>query len=442
MNLMNICLIFKPMGLQQNLSNNHTKEINSPKAWLFPFILITSLFFFWGFVHNIDPILIAHLRKTFQLTIFQSSLVDSAVFIAYFLMAIPAGLIMKKYGYRSGIIIGLLFFACGAFLFVPAANTHTYGFFLGALFIIACGLAILETAANPYAIVLGPTDTAAFRLNLAQSFNGLAAFIAPLVGRWLILTDSDKTDAAISALSGDELRLFIQTETDSVKMPFVILGIVILIIAVVFYFTPLPEIKEEESKTNNSFLHALQYPQLAWAVFAQFFYVGAQVCVGSFFLVFASNAAGLSDKEAAAYTALYGAAFMIGRFAGTFFMKYIEPVKLLAIYSFINILLSLVAIYGKGMITIYSLIGIAFFMSIMFPTIFALGIKGLGSATKPASSLIIMSIVGGALLPPVLGIVSDTTGSIQNGYFIPFLCFIVVLLFALRMRSIKNESMK
>ena len=430
------------MGLQQNLSNKLTNEIKSPKAWLFPFILITSLFFFWGFVHNIDPILIAHLRKTFQLTIFQSSLVDSAVFIAYFLMAIPAGLIMKKYGYRSGIIIGLLFFACGAFLFVPAANTHTYGFFLGALFIIACGLAILETAANPYAIVLGPTDTAAFRLNLAQSFNGLAAFIAPLVGRWLILTDSDKTDAAISALSGDELRLFIQTETDSVKMPFVILGIVILIISVVFYFTPLPEIKEEESKTNNSFLHALQYPQLAWAVFAQFFYVGAQVCVGSFFLVFASNAAGLSDKEAAAYTALYGAAFMIGRFAGTFFMKYIEPVKLLAIYSFINILLSLVAIYGKGMITIYSLIGIAFFMSIMFPTIFALGIKGLGSATKPASSLIIMSIVGGALLPPVLGIVSDTTGSIQNGYFIPFLCFIVVLLFALRMRSIKNESMK
>ena len=430
------------MALQQNLSNKLTNEIKSPKAWLFPFILITSLFFFWGFVHNIDPILIAHLRKTFQLTILQSSLVDSAVFIAYFLMAIPAGLIMKKYGYRSGIIIGLLFFACGSFLFVPAANTHTYGFFLGALFIIACGLAILETAANPYAIVLGPADTAAFRLNLAQSFNGLAAFIAPLVGRWLILTDSDKTDAAISALSGDELRLFIQTETDSVKMPFVILGIVILIIAVVFYFTPLPEIKEEESKTNNSFLHALQYPQLAWAVFAQFFYVGAQVCVGSFFLVFASTAAGLSDKDAATYTALYGAAFMIGRFAGTFFMKYIEPVKLLAIYSFINILLSLVAIYGKGMITIYSLIGIAFFMSIMFPTIFALGIKGLGRATKPASSLIIMSIVGGALLPPVLGIVSDTTGSIQYGYFIPFLCFIVVLLFALRMRSIKNESMK
>lgn len=430
------------MGLHTSVSNKKTDDLSAQNGWVFPFILITSLFFFWGFVHNIDPILIAHLRKTFQLSMLQSSLVDSAVFIAYFLMAIPAGLIMKKYGYRSGIIIGLLFFACGAFLFVPAANTHTYGFFLGALFIIACGLAILETAANPYAIVLGPAESATFRLNLAQSFNGLAAFIAPLVGRWLILTDSNKTDAAISALTGDALTSFIQAETNSVKLPFVILGIVILIMAIIFYFTPLPDIKEDDSKKQNSFFEALQYPQLAWAVLAQFFYVGAQVCVGSFFLVFASTAAGLSDKEAATYTAFYGAAFMIGRFAGTFFMKYIPPIKLLAIYSSINIVLSLVAIYGKGMITIYSLIGIAFFMSIMFPTIFALGIKGLGKATKPASSLIIMSIVGGALLPPVLGLISDNTGSIQNGYFIPLLCFIVVLLFALKMRTINNESFK
>ena len=428
------------MGLQPTLPLKENKKINNQTGWLFPFILITSLFFFWGFVHNIDPILIAHLRKTFQLSILQSSLVDSAVFIAYFLMAIPAGLIMKKYGYRSGIIIGLLIFACGAFLFVPAANTHTYGFFLGALFIIACGLAILEPAANPYAIVLGPAETAAFRLNLAQSFNGLAAFIAPLVGRWLILTDSDKTDTAINALSGEALSSFIQTQTDSVKLPFVVLGLVILIMAVVFYFTPLPDIKEEESLASNGFIKALKYTQLQWAVIAQFFYVGAQVCVGSFFLVFAVTAVGLSDKEAATYTAFYGAAFMIGRFAGTFFMKYIEPAKLLAIYSIINIILAFIAIYGKGMMTIYSLIGIAFFMSIMFPTIFALGIKGLGNATKSASSLIIMSIVGGALLPPVLGIVADKTGSIQNGYFIPLVCFIVVLLFALKMRTIKNES--
>ena len=428
------------MGLQPTLPLKENNKMNNHKGWLFSFILITSLFFFWGFVHNIDPILIAHLRKTFQLSILQSSLVDSAVFLAYFLMAIPAGLIMKKYGYRSGIIIGLLFFACGAFLFVPAANTHTYGFFLGALFIIACGLAILETAANPYAIVLGPAETAAFRLNLAQSFNGLAAFIAPLIGRWFILTDSIKSDAAINALSGEALITFIQSQTESVKLPFVVLGLVILIMAVVFYFTPLPDIKDESTPGNSSFLDALKHSQLQWAVIAQFFYVGAQVCVGSFFLVFAATAAGLTDKEAATYTAFYGAAFMIGRFAGTFFMKYIEPVKLLGLYAAINILLSFIAIYGSGMMTIYSLIGIAFFMSIMFPTIFALGIKGLGNATKPASSLIIMSIVGGALLPPMLGIISDKTGSIQNGYFIPLFCFIVVLVFAIKMRTTKNDS--
>lgn len=420
------------MGLPVSSKVNEVKRANTLQGWIFPFILVTSLFFFWGFVHNIDPILIAHLRKTFQLTILQSSLVDSAVFIAYFLMAIPAGMIMKKYGYRSGIIIGLLFFACGAFLFVPAANTHTYGFFLGALFIIACGLAILETAANPYAIVLGPEKTAAFRLNLAQSFNGLAAFVAPLVGRWFILSDTDKTDTEINALSGQALDVFIQTETDSVKLPFVILGSVILIMAIIFYFTHLPEIKEEETVEKNGFWRVLKNRHLAWAVIAQFFYVGAQVCVGSFFLVFAATSAGLSDKEAASYMAFYGAAFMIGRFAGTFLMNYIQPERLLGFYSTINILLTLIAIYGDGMITIYALIGIAFFMSIMFPTIFALGIKGLGNGTKPASSLIIMSIVGGALLPPVLGIISDYTGSIQNGYFVPLICFIVVLLFALK----------
>lgn len=428
------------MAIPHSATINNSNKLPNQRNWLFPFILVTSLFFFWGFVHNIDPILIAHLRKTFQLTILQSSLVDSAVFIAYFLMAIPAGIIMKKYGYRFGIIIGLLFFACGAFLFVPAANTHTYGFFLGALFIIACGLAILETAANPYAIVLGPEKTAAFRLNLAQSFNGLAAFVAPLVGRWLILSDSNKTDADISALSGQALDAFIQTETDSVKLPFVLLGSVILIMAILFYFTHLPEIKEEETEKKNGFLHVLRQRQLVWAVVAQFFYVGAQVCVGSFFLVFAATSAGLSDKEAASYMAFYGAAFMIGRFAGTFSMNYIQPERLLAIYSTINILLTIVAIYGDGMITIYALIGIAFFMSIMFPTIFALGIKGLGSATKPASSLIIMSIVGGALLPPVLGIISDQTGSIQNGYFVPLICFIVVLLFAIKGHQPNKES--
>ena len=408
---------------------------NVPKnKYLLPFILVTSLFFFWGFVHNLDPILIAHLRKTFQLSTVQSSLVDSAVFIAYFVMAIPAGLIMKKYGYKTGILIGLLFFATGAFLFVPAANTHEYVFFLGALFVIACGLTVLETAANPYAAVLGPEATSTQRLNLAQSFNGLAAFVAPLVGKYLILSEKEFTNDDINAMTAEVKAAFIQHETAVVKPPFIVLGALILLVAVIFFFTKLPEIKEPGDKPDKGrgFFHAFSHKHLTWAVIAQFFYVGAQVCVGSFFIVFASRAAGITNRNASDYLAAYGLAFMLGRFVGTFVMKYVEPAKLLALYALINIGLTAVAILASGMITVYALIGVAFFMSIMFPTIFALGIKNLGADTKSASSLIIMSIVGGALLPPVLGYISDKTHNIQYGYIVPLICFAVILFFGLK----------
>lgn len=407
--------------------------MNQTNKYLFPFILVTSLFFFWGLVHNIDPILIAHLRKTFQLNTLQSSLVDSAVYIAYFLMAIPAGLVMKKYGYKSGIIFGLLLFAIGAFLFVPAANTHQYIFFLGALFIIASGLTFLETAANPYATILGPQESSTQRLNLAQSFNGLAAALAPLVGKYLILSEDPSSNEQIAAMSEQARYAYVQAEAGSVKFPFIVLGSLILIMGFVFFFTKLPDVKdEEEAEAPKGIFHAFKHRHLSWAVVAQFFYVGAQVCVGSFFILFASKAAGITDRQAAGFLSAYGFAFMIGRFAGTFLMKYIQPPKLLAIYAVINTVLTLVAIFAEGMVTIYALIGIAFFMSIMFPTIFALGIKDLGADTKSGSSLIIMAIVGGAVLPPVLGFISDKTNNIQYGYVVPLVCFLVVLYFGLQ----------
>ncbi|RYZ28146.1 MAG: L-fucose:H+ symporter permease [Chitinophagaceae bacterium] len=401
-------------------------------SYLFPFILVTSLFFLWGFVHNLDPILIPHLRKAFRLSTFQSSLIDSAVFVAYFIMALPAGIIMRKYGYKSGIIIGLLLFAFGSFLFVPAANTHQYIFFLGALFIIACGLTILETAANPYATILGPEDTSTQRLNLAQSFNGLAATVAPLIGGKLILSGKETSEAELARMSIDAQNAYVQSEASSVKLPYIILGSVILLVAVFFYFTRLPDIKEEKEE-KRSLLQAFRHRHLTWAVVAQFFYVGAQVCVSSFFILLTTKAAGINEKVAANYLGLgYGLAFMSGRFIGTFLMQYIQPAKLLAVYAAINIGLSLFAIVGEGMITVYALIGIAFFMSIMFPTIFALGIKGLGRDTKIGSSLIIMSIVGGALLPPALGYIADETNNIQNGYIVPLICFVAVLYFGLK----------
>ena len=402
------------------------------KKWLFPFILVTSLFFFWGFVHNLDPILIPHLRKAFNLTDFESSLVDSAVFIAYFAMALPAGYIARKYGYKSGILIGLVLFGIGSILFVPAANSLQYVYFLAALFVIACGLTFLETAANPYVTVLGPPETATKRLNFAQSFNGLAAFIAPTFVGPMILSGKNYTEAEMASMSALELNTYLASEAASVKMPYLILGIIIFIVAILVYFTRMPDIKEEDNEGagESSFSSALQSMKLRWGIVAQFFYVGAQVCVGSFFIKMATTTASLEEGTAAKYLGFFGLAFMLGRFAGTFLMQYIHPRKLLIIYTIINILLTILAITGTGIIVVYTLIAIAFFMSIMFPTIFSMGIDGLGNNTKIGSSLIVMAIVGGALLPPVLGVISDATGSIQMGYLVPLVCFSVILLFA------------
>ncbi len=399
---------------------------SSRKDLLIPFILVTSLFFFWGFVHNLDPILIPHLRRAFSLSALQASLVDSSVFIAYFVMALPAGAIMVKYGYKTGIILGLLLFGAGCFLFIPAANTMQYAFFLAALFVVACGLTILETAANPYATILGAPETATQRLNFAQSFNGLAAFIAPIIGGEMILADKPLSDAEISALSESARQAYLLSETATVKLPYIVLGLVIMAVALVFFFTKLPDKKETGEQEKKSLFHAFKYSHLTWAVIAQFFYVGAQVCITSFLILFATKAAGITEKEASWYSGAAGLAFMVGRFFGTFLMRFIQPNRLMVIYSILCIVLSIYAIAGTGVSTLYAIIGIAFFMSIMFPTIFALGVKGLGNDTKIGSSLIIMSIVGGAVLPPVLGIIADKTGSIQNGYIVPLLCFIVV----------------
>ncbi len=401
-------------------------------SFLLPFILVTSLFFFWGFVHNLDPILIPHLRRAFSLSTLQASLVDSAVFIAYFLMAIPAGIIMKKYGYKSGILIGLALFAIGCFLFVPAANTMQYAFFLGALFVVACGLTILETAANPYATILGNPDTATQRLNLAQSFNGLAAFVAPIVGGKFILSQNPVTDAELAKMTGEAKTAYLLSETSTVKLPYIILGATILFMAAIFYFSKLPDKKDDGAESGKGFFHAFKHRHLTWAVVAQFFYVGAQVCIMSFLILFATKAANITEKEASYYAGAAGLAFMIGRFAGTFLMKYIAPPKLLALYAMMCMGLCLVTIFASGIVTLYAVIGIAFFMSIMFPTIFALGINGLGNDTKAGSSLIIMSIVGGAILPPILGQIADITGNIQLGYFVPLACFAVILFFGLK----------
>lgn len=401
-------------------------------------ILITSLFFFWGFIHNLDPILIAHLRSAFSLTHLQASLVDSAVFVAYLFMGIPAGIIMKKYGYKVGILVGLILFAVGCFLFVPAANTMSYAFFLSALFIVACGITILETAANPYMTVLGDPNTATQRLNFAQSFNGLAAFVAPIVGGALILSEEPLTAEQVAALSDADRLAYIQAETAMVKGPYVVLGLIILAVALLFFFIKLPEFRDKE-EGSGGFLKAFRHKNVAWAVVAQFFYVGAQVCILSFLIVFAVEVSGIEAKDAKVYAGVAGLLFMLGRFVGTYLMRSIAPSRLLFIFALIATALTFVCIFGSGKTTLYAMVAVAFFMSIMFPTIFAIGVEGIGADTKSASSLIIMSIVGGAIIPPVFGYISDFTGHMQYGYFAVVVCFLVVALFAFQQKAKPKE---
>ena len=415
---------------------------SSGRKYLLPFILVVSLFFLWGMAHNLDSILIPHLKKACNLSNSQSTLIDTSVFFAYFLMAIPAGMILKKWGYKATMISGLLAFAFGAFLFVPAANNLSYITFLVALFIIGCGLTMLETSANPYAAVLGNPSKATSRLNLAASFNGLAAMVAPLIGGLFILSGKSHTKEELAVMTEAGRNNYFLEEAASVKTPYITLGIILLVIAVIFYFIHLPEIKTKsiDGEAKGSFFGALRHKHLRWAVIAQFFYVGAQVCVTSFFIRMAQQGGGFDEKTAASYLAIYGLLFTVGRFAGTALLQFIASNKLLAIYAVISVLLSIVAITGSGVVIVYALGGLGFFMSIMFPTIFALGIDGIGEDTKPGSSWLIMSIVGGAILPFGMGSLIDHYGdNIQIGYSIPLVCYLIILYFGLRGYKIAHK---
>lgn len=399
-----------------------------------PFILVSSLFFLWGIANNLNGILIPHLRKALQLTNMQSTFVDTAVYLAYFSAAIPAGMILKKFGYKKGIITGLIVFSIGAFMFIPAANMRAYNIFLLGLFIIGCGLTILETAANPYASKLGDPETSTARLTLAQSFNGLAVFIAPVIGTMFILSGKEFTADEFAAMTEIDRLAYLSSEAASVKMPYLSLGIFLLAIAVLFLVNNFPELKEDEgTEEDGTLANALKHKHLVWAVIAQFFYVGAQVCVTSFFIRAAIAGGGVDEKTAGYYLSMYGILFMAGRFAGSVFMRWISPNKLLSLYAVMCILLSIVAIKTDGQYVVIALGGLGFFMSIMFPTIFSLGIAGLKSNTKPASSLLVMSIIGGAIFPVIMGNIIDRFGDdIQIGYAVPLICYAFVLYFGIR----------
>ncbi len=410
--------------------------------YLFAFVLVTSLFFLWAFLHNINPILIPHLKKACMLTDTESSFVDLSVYLAYFVVALPAGLFMHKYGYKKGIIFGLCLYAAGALLVIPAATERSYTFFLFAFFVIASGSTFLETVGNPYITVLGPKETSEQRLNLAQSFNGVGSFIAPILGGQFILSGIEHTPEELAKMSASQLNTYLQSETDTIKIPYLVIAGIVLILILLFAFIKLPEIKEDNENLHPPVkfsANVLRHSHTRWAVITQFFYVGAQVGVGSFFIRYAQFVNGVSEKSAAfMWGSIAMVGFMVGRFAGTFLMKYIKAPKLLAIYAVITMLLLIIALFTTGLVSLYAVVAVPFFMSIMFPTIFALGVKDLGEETKIAASFIVMAIIGGALAPVAMGLISDATDSIQKAYIVPLVCFAVVLYYALKTHKIKN----
>ncbi|PYV99450.1 MAG: L-fucose:H+ symporter permease [Acidobacteria bacterium] len=403
--------------------------------YFLPLALITSLFFLWAFGVNLNDVLIPHLKKAFRLTDFQSSFIQVAFFGGYFLAALPAGRMMERIGYKKGILSGLMLCAAGALLIIPAATVRVYGFFLFALFVMACGQSFLEVAANPYVTLLGPAESSERRLNLAQSFNAVGAVVTPIVGAAFILTLTHYSPAQLSAMSAEQFQAYQIVEADTVKTPYLVIGGLFLAVAALIYFSKLPDITEREKQagsTTKELRGILNYGHLLKGVLAQFFYVGAQVGVASFVIRFAQHiATGTPEKVAANYLKLHLLAFMIGRFAGSAIMRRIPAPRLLSLFAAGALLCGFLAVITSGVMPLWAIVIIGFFHSIMFPTIFALSLKNLGSYTKLGSSLLVMSIIGGAIVPAIMGRISDLS-SIQRAFFVPFICYAYVLYFALR----------
>jgi MFS transporter, FHS family, L-fucose permease len=406
------------------------------RRYIVPLAMVTSLFFVWAIGVNLNDVLIQHLKKAFGLTDFQSSLIQSAFFGGYFLAALPAGWIMQRIGYKRGILMGLAVCATGTILFIPAASVRVYAFFLFALFVMACGQSVLEVAANPYVTTLGPAESSEQRLNLAQSFNAAGAFLVALLGSRFILSGIEYTSAQQAAMSPTQLLNYRISEANMVKTPYLVITAIFLLIGALIFFTKLPEIHETRDEAsgeaNVKLSGTFAFPHLIKGVVAQFCYVGAQVGVASFIIRFSEfTLTGTHEKVAAHYLQAHLFGFMLGRFSGSAIMHKIAPSRLLSIFAACSLLCLTIILLGSGVPTVAAIVLLGFFHSIMFPTIFALSIRNLGPYTKLGSSLLVMSIIGGAVCPAIMGRISDAW-NIQRAFLIPLVCHAYVLYFAVR----------
>ncbi|WP_333821459.1 L-fucose:H+ symporter permease [Ohtaekwangia sp.] len=407
-----------PIVNTETITSNESVTAN--RSYLVPFILVTSLFFLWGIANIMNSALIAHFQPVFKISRAQALLVETAFYCGYFTIAIPAGLYMEKYSYKKGIIIGLLLYAAGALLFIPAAKLLTFGFFLIALYVIASGLAFLETAANPYVTILGKPETAIQRINFSQSFNGLALVVGPWVAGQFIFAGNE---GAMTTLAEK------QQAAEAVIFPYVVLAGVVLFVALLFLMLKMPEPNKGSALKFNKAIFKKRHLMLA--VLAQMFYVGGQVGIWGITINFVTDLIPGTSNEVASkyYMAIGTLLFVSGRFLGTWFMTYLKNHTMLAIYGAMVVLLCCIGMFAEGKVAVYALLATNFFMSIGFPTIFGLGVRDLGEDTKLGSSLIIMSIVGGAILPPLMGLIAIE--HIQLSLIVPAICFVVVCFYGL-----------
>lgn len=427
------------MGNVSIQSENYRVASHERKGnYLIPFALLCSLFFLWAVANNLNDILLPQFQQAFTLTNFQAGLIQSAFYFGYFLIPIPAGILMKKLSYKAGIITGLLFYAIGAALFWPAAEGMNYTLFLIGLFIIAAGLGCLETAANPFVTVLGPEETGHFRINLAQTFNSFGAIIAVVFGQGLILSHVPHQSADVLAqMSPEQLTAYNHSLVLAVQSPYMMIVAIVLFVALLIAFTKFPVIQSDAHSGDKggsllkSVARLLRIRHWRWAVLAQFCYVGAQTACWSYLIRYAiEELPGTTPGFAANYLTATMVCFFIGRFSGTWLIRHYAPHKVLAVYAFISMVLCVISAAAGGHVGLIALTLCSMFMSIQYPTIFSLGIKGLDQDTKYGSSIIVMTIIGGGIVTPIMGFVSDAAGDIPTAELIPALCFAIIFIFA------------
>ena len=393
-----------------------------------PFVLVTTLFLFWGIPSNMNDILIKQFMKSFEITRFRAGLIQSAFYMGYFLLAMPAALVMRKYSYKTGLVIGLLLYSLGTALFWPAAIHRDYGFFLFALFVIASGASFLETGANSFIAVLGDPRTSERRLNFSQAFNPLGAVSGVLIGTVFIFSGIELNPREVAVLkSAGRYNAYLQHETMRVVTPYLVLGMVILIWAFLIMATKFPKIAEEAQsgaeRAHGRFLDLFHHRHFVFGVLAQFLYVGAQVGTWSYFIQYIQDYTHQPEKVAGYFLTGTLVAFGVGRFSATYLMKHIAPNKLMGVYGVTNLALVATGVLYPGWVGVWAILLTSFFMSLMFPTIFALGIKGLGANTKLGGSLMVMAIIGGAVFPPIEGLVFQATRSMAVAISVILICY-------------------